>query len=160
MCLTPEQRERERLKKARQREGYRHRQIEVHDASAIPVLVVQGLLADKDIENDAAINEAYAAFIAKHRRGFEVNQEWKKDVAARRKSAALARRKARKQDAYWTSWRSVRLLHATGRPSLTGPRLSNRPARTSGSASPLSPCKPTRPQTSQLDNMMQAKTMG
>jgi hypothetical protein len=56
----------ERLKKRRQRQGYRCRQIEVHDASGIPVLVAEGLLAEWDIDNDKAINEAYAAFVARH----------------------------------------------------------------------------------------------
>src|SRR5437867_3106224 len=60
---TPEDRERERIKKERQRQGYKCRPIVLHDATHIPALVAMGFLAEAKMEDDAAINEAYGAII-------------------------------------------------------------------------------------------------
>jgi hypothetical protein len=56
-------RRREAEKKARQRRGLKTRPIVVHDETCVPDLVARGLLRDIDTENEAAINDAYAALI-------------------------------------------------------------------------------------------------
>ena len=60
---TDQQREAERLKKQRQRQGYKTRPIVLQDEMHIPALVVMGFLTDAQIEDEAAINDAYAAVI-------------------------------------------------------------------------------------------------
>jgi hypothetical protein len=64
--MTEERRERERLKKARQRQGYTVLPVPVHLPSLTWLLLTEGLLSDKDIEDPEAISEAAGVHFRNH----------------------------------------------------------------------------------------------
>jgi hypothetical protein len=93
-------RKREAEKKARQRAGLRCRTIVVHDETCIPTLVAMGFLRDADIEADAAINEAFAAFIRHYCHNVRYSKQtgWEARNAIWREEDEASGRRAKREE--------------------------------------------------------------
>ena len=93
-------RNREAEKKARQRAGLKVRPIVVHDETCIPTLVAMGFLREIDGEDDAAINEAFAAFVRHycHNPKYSKRAGWETTTQIWHEEDARSGRKAKREE--------------------------------------------------------------
>lgn len=128
-----QRKKKEAEKKARQRSGLKARHIVVHDETCIPTLVAMGFLREIDIEDDGAINEAYAAFLRHycHNVKSDVRHRWEIESWVWRQDGAAAMQAVEDRISRGALQRISPATDSDGRSSYLLRRGDNRPIEVS-----------------------------